>query len=119
MTRKKTKQKKKTANKSNWWVYMLLTNQNKIYTGITTNVKNRLAEHLSGPNGAKSLKGKGPFQLLLQKKAGDRSKASSIEWYIKKLNRNEKESLIAGKLSWKSLLAGIQFRKSLKQSEKA
>lgn len=99
----------KMAN--SWWVYMLLTKQNKIYTGITVDIDKRFKEHEEGRYGAKCLKGKGPLQLLFKKKVGDRSKASRIEWHIKQLKRPEKEALITGSLRWQSFIYTIS-RKS-------
>ena len=55
------------------------------YVGITTDLNRRLAQHnglLSG--GAKSTRGKGPFEILYYINAKDRSDASKFECEIKK-----------------------------------
>lgn len=85
---------------SNWFVYMVRTASGAIYTGITTDVSRRLAEHQAGaPKGARSLRGKGPLELVFYSQAGDRSHASKLEWHIKQWPRQRKEALVQGKLS--------------------
>jgi len=56
-------------------------------------VARRLAQHESG-KGAKFLRGKGPLELVYQKKIGSRSDALKAESTIKKLTKTEKEKLI-------------------------
>jgi len=69
-----------------------------LYTGITTDVARRFAEHRenSGP-GAKYLRGRGPLVLVFQKKLGSRSLALGVESKIKKLSKVRKEELIRTK----------------------
>lgn len=83
--------------KSDWFVYILKTAGGALYTGITTDVKRRMEEHGNSVKGAKSLRGKGPLQLVWQKPVSDRSEASVLEARIKKLKRQDKEKLAAGK----------------------
>ncbi len=95
--------KKKAA--SIWWLYMIRTRLNSIYTGISTDVERRFAEHSSSSNkSARSLKGKGPLVLLLKKKIGSKSMASKVEWHIKHLSKLQKENLVNGKLKWSSAI---------------
>ncbi len=101
----KTTSKKQTADV--YWVYMLKTSEDKIYTGIAKNVKKRIEEHSHGKVGAKSLKGKGPFVLLFKKKIGNRSQASIVEWHIKQLTRKQKEEIVASKIYWKTFLSSF------------
>ncbi|MBU2874934.1 GIY-YIG nuclease family protein [Marinobacter salexigens] len=85
---------------SEWFVYMVRTARGALYTGITTDVPRRFAEHQAGaPKGARSLRGKGPLELVLSLPAGDRSRASKLEWHIKQWPRQRKEALVLGKLS--------------------
>ncbi|WP_417501694.1 GIY-YIG nuclease family protein [Marinobacter sp.] len=85
---------------SEWFVYMVRTARGALYTGITTDVPRRFAEHQAGaPKGARSLRGKGPLELVLSLPAGDRSRASKLEWYIKQWPRQRKEALVLGKLN--------------------
>jgi putative endonuclease len=97
------------AKKSVWVVYILQTTGGLLYTGITTNLARRLAEHarsgVGSGKGAKSLRGKGPLTLVYQLAARDRSEASRLEARIKKLSRADKERLIEGD---RSLLGWIK-----------
>jgi putative endonuclease len=81
---------------SSWFVYVLRTSAGHLYTGITTDVDRRLAEHSGGARGARSLRGKGPLTLVFQHPAANRSEASRLEARIKKLGRADKERLVAG-----------------------
>lgn len=83
-----------------WFVYMIRTARGALYTGITTDVERRFGEHQAGaPKGARSLRGKGPLTLVFQAPAGDRSRASRLEWHIKRWPRPRKEALARGLLS--------------------
>lgn len=85
---------------ADWFVYMVRTAKGSLYTGITTDVERRLHEHqVGGPRGARSLRGKGPLQLVFSAAAGDRSRASRLEWHIKQWPRLRKEALARGELS--------------------
>ena len=76
-----------------WCVYMLLCDDNTIYTGITNDLKKRFDNHLSG-KGAKYLRGRKPLEIVYTENFKNRSMATKREIKIKKLNRNEKEALI-------------------------
>ncbi len=90
--------------KTVWSLYLIKTAQNKIYTGISTDVERRFQEHQSGSNlAAKSLRGKGPLSLEFFTKVGDRSEASRLEYRIKNLARSKKEKIISGELSIQDL----------------
>ncbi|WP_303285114.1 GIY-YIG nuclease family protein [Marinobacter sp. SS8-8] len=85
---------------ANWFVYMVRTARGALYTGITTDVARRFQEHQAGaPKGARSLRGKGPLELVFSSAAGDRSRASKLEWHIKQWSRPRKEALARGELS--------------------
>lgn len=85
---------------SDWFVYMVRTANGALYTGISTDVSRRFAEHQAGaPKGARSLRGKGPLELVFYAPAGDRSRASKLEWQIKQWPRPRKEALVMGALS--------------------
>ena len=74
-----------------WSVYLLRCGNGALYTGISTNVSRRLAEHREGNGkGAKYLRGKGPLQLVFQKTIGERGIALSVEGSIKKLSKARK-----------------------------
>ena len=78
-----------------WHLYILRCYDGSLYTGITTNVDRRFAEHQGkGKMGAKFLRGRGPLVLVFQKKLGSRSLALGVESKIKKLSKAGKEELI-------------------------
>ncbi len=68
-------------------------------------VERRFQEHQAGPRGAKYLRGKAPLKLEFVESAGDRSSASRAEYRVKKLDRESKEELIAGRYSLAELMA--------------
>lgn len=73
-------------------IYLLRCRDGSIYTGITTDVARRLAEHEDGARGARYLRGKGPFELIYQREVGSRSVASRLEHRIKQLSPQEKQN---------------------------
>jgi putative endonuclease len=80
-------------NEVEWFLYLIRCKGGQLYTGITTNIERRLAEHQSG-KGAKYLRGKTPLQLVFQQKIGSRSEALKIEAAVKKWPKVEKEKMI-------------------------
>lgn len=76
-----------------WFIYLIRCRHGSLYTGITTDVARRFAEHESG-KGAKFLRGKAPLTLVFQQAIGSRSAALMAEAAIKKLSRAEKEHII-------------------------
>ncbi len=82
----------------NWQVYIVQTAAGLLYTGISTDPVRRLREHESGKKGARSLRGKGPLQIVFTWLVADRSAASILEARIKRLTRAEKLQLISGEL---------------------
>jgi putative endonuclease len=79
-----------------WYLYMLRCRDGTLYTGITTDVERRLAEHRrSGSPGSKYLKGRAPLTLMLKEKVGDRRMALKAENMVKRLSKAQKEKIIA------------------------
>jgi len=74
---------------------MIRCGDGSLYTGITTDVARRFGEHLAGNTGSKYLRGRAPLELVLEHVVGDRSRASKIEYRIKKLSRSEKEKIVS------------------------
>ena len=95
---------------ASWWVYMIRADGHSLYTGVTTDIERRLAEHkaeTSGPyRGAKALKGKRNLKLVFSFAAADQSQALKLEYAIKQLPNARKEALVAGQLPIGELLAG-------------
>ena len=79
---------------SDWYVYLVRCADGTLYTGITTDVPRRLEEHELGRRGAKYLRGRGPLELVFDKKVGGREQALSVERRIKRLPKRLKESLV-------------------------
>jgi putative endonuclease len=78
-----------------WYVYIIRCSDESLYTGITTDVARRFAEHqANGRGGSKYLRGRAPLNLVLQTRIGDKGLALKVENRIKKLLRREKEELI-------------------------
>lgn len=77
-----------------WSVYMLRCSDGTLYTGITTEVERRLAEHNGPDKGAKYTRSRQPVTLVYRKSTKNRSEASKMEYAIKKMDRKAKEKLI-------------------------
>ena len=78
-----------------WYVYLVRCRSGSLYTGITTDVSRRFAEHQKNTRkAAKSLRGKVPLKLVLRKKVGSKGLALKVEDQIKKLPKMRKEQLI-------------------------
>ena len=89
-----------------WYLYMIRLENNHLYTGITTDIERRFAEHQSG-KGAKYLRGKGRMRLVFTDKIGDHSTALKMELRIKKMPKSEKERLINGDRNIRDEFASI------------
>lgn len=88
-----------------WFLYLVRTRSGALYTGITTDVERRFAEHQSGgPRAARSLRGKGPLTLAFSEKVGDRTRAAQLEYALKQWPRARKEALVAGRLQLTELV---------------
>lgn len=74
---------------------MLLCADNTLYTGITTDLKRRVAEHNGGAAGAKYTRARRPVKLVYSKRYPDRSRASIAEASMKKLSRIEKMAFMS------------------------
>lgn len=77
-----------------YFVYILKCDNDSLYTGITTDVGRRLAEHKSG-KGARYTRSKGAREIVHVERKKNRSTASKREAEIKKMSRTEKLALIA------------------------
>jgi len=77
-----------------WFVYIIQSTDQSLYTGITTDITRRWNEHLSSPKGAKFFRGRKPEKLLFVLEQEGRSEATKTEISIKKLKRSDKLKLI-------------------------
>ena len=78
-----------------YYLYILKCADESLYTGITTDLKRRVAEHNGvGKKGAKYTAARRPVKIVYSKKFKNRSMASKKEAEIKSLNRAEKLLII-------------------------
>lgn len=76
-----------------YYLYILLCNDNSLYTGITNNIESRLEMHRIG-KGSKYVRSRLPFKHIYTEELEDKSEALKREIVIKKMSRGEKiESL--------------------------
>lgn len=80
---------------THWFVYMIRTSDEQVYTGITTDMARRWREHESGKLGARYFRGRKPVQLCYLEMDHNRSTASQREYAIKALSSAAKKQLIA------------------------
>lgn len=83
------------ADKDRWHVYLLRCADDSLYTGVTKDLEQRLAQHNAG-KGAKYTRGRRPVALVWSQSAESHGEALRQEILIKKLGRAEKLRLIVG-----------------------
>jgi putative endonuclease len=80
---------------SDWYIYLIKCSDGSLYTGISTDVGRRFAQHQkAGYAGSKYLKGRGPLTIVLQSRVGCKSTALKVERMIKRLSHPAKVKLI-------------------------
>jgi len=85
-----------TASGTAWCVYMLRCADGTLYTGITTDVARRVAEHNGdGGPGARYTRSRRPVELVHVEAAANRAEAARREAAIKRLDRSRKLALCA------------------------
>jgi len=77
-----------------YFVYLLLCKDRTIYTGITTDVARRFAEHKAG-TASYYTSARGASKMLYVERYKNRSSASKREAEIKKMKRAKKLALIS------------------------
>lgn len=103
----------------NWYVYIIQTEIPTLYTGITTDVERRFAEHLDMFNGKPSAKGAKyfrrtkPIEVVYRERCENRSEASKREAAIKRMKTAQKQSLIKN-ISGSLGFQGVDRKKSLR-----
>jgi len=81
----------------NWFLYILRCADETLYTGITTDLTRRVAEHNSG-RGARYTAGRRPVALLAAWRFPNRGAAQRAEARFRRLSRTRKLALIAQEL---------------------
>nr|WP_320114701.1 GIY-YIG nuclease family protein [uncultured Desulfuromonas sp.] len=77
----------------NWLVYIIRCRDNSLYTGITTDLERRFAQHAGG-RGARYFRGHEPIEVVYRESGHSRSSASRREAAIKRLKAADKWRLI-------------------------
>lgn len=85
------------TKKKSWFVYMIRTEKDRLYTGIAVDVERRFEEHFGlRKGGAKFFRSDKPSAIVYVEICKDRSQASIREAAIKKMSRLQKETLLKG-----------------------
>ena len=77
-----------------WQVYIIEADDGSLYTGVTTDLERRFAEHANGRRGARYFNGRRPVRIVYAEPVQDRSAACRREAEIKSLSRAEKLRLL-------------------------
>jgi putative endonuclease len=79
---------------SKWYVYIIRASDDSLYTGVTTNVERRFAEHGHPDKRARYFRGRTPLAVVYTEHLENRSSAQRREAEIKKLTRKGKLELV-------------------------
>lgn len=94
-----------------YYTYILRCEDDSLYTGITTDVLRRFNEHKNKDGkGAKYTLSKTPKSVEIVFSSENRSRASSLEFHVKKLTKSQKEELIKTKNLSKLLGGKIEVK---------
>ena len=78
-----------------YFVYILRTSSNTLYTGQTNNLEKRIKEHQGkGSRSAKYIRYFSSIKLVYSEEYSTRSESLRREWMLKKLTKAKKEELI-------------------------
>ena len=114
---------------ASWSLYLIRTRTGTLYTGITTDVAQRFKAHQGEEKagkekegeekagakyrGAKYLKAKGPLTLVYQVEIGSHSLAAKAEYWLKKLTKTKKETVVAAQPDKAALLKLLKIQQHL------
>ncbi len=76
-----------------YYVYILETEDNKLYCGYTDDVEKRFQSHING-TGAKYTRAHKPVKIVFKQEFETKSDAMKEEYRIKHLSRSEKLKLL-------------------------
>ncbi len=94
----------------NWSIYMLRCKNGALYTGICTDVRRRVGEHLAGGSkAARYTRQFGPIQLVYDTMIGEMSLALKVEKRIKKLSKRKKELIVLQGLQSQALIEFLKL----------
>ena len=78
-----------------YYFYIVRCADNSLYSGITTNLEKRIAEHNSGDGkGSKYTRAKRPVHLVYSEQYPDRGVSTRREAEVKKWPKAKKEGLV-------------------------
>ena len=84
-----------TTTQNNWLIYILKCGDGSLYCGIKNNLEKRLKKHKGKiKGGTKYTRSHWPCKLVYKEKSGSRSEALKREAIIKKMSKDEKQTLI-------------------------
>ncbi len=83
-----------TSSQPEHYIYIVECSDGTYYTGYTTDVDRRVAEHNDG-EGARYTRGRRPVELVHVESFGTQSAAMQREHAVKQLRRAAKEQLVA------------------------
>ena len=81
-----------------WYLYLIECEDGSLYTGITTDVERRYAQHVAG-KGARYTRMKKPVRLVGFRECGTKSEALKAEVLMKKTPRHQKSTSLQGVLN--------------------
>lgn len=92
-----------------WHLYVVRTVDGFLYTGISTDVARRFAEHTAmGRKSARFLRTRKPLCIAFSQAIGNRPLALRVERHFKALSKKDKEQIVsAGSLAFDSESGGI------------
>lgn len=73
-----------------WYLYLIECEDGSLYTGITTDVERRYAQHVAG-KGARYTRMKKPVRLVGFRECGSKSEALKAELFLKKQPAEQKQ----------------------------
>ena len=80
-----------------YYTYLLRCEDGSIYTGITTDLERRAAEHFSSRTNARYTRSRRAVRMEAAFRSRGRAAAARLEYRIKRLTHGEKERIIAEK----------------------
>lgn len=73
---------------SRWYVYIVECEDGSLYTGVTTDPKRRLAEHMAG--GCRYTRARRAARMLRSRRCQSKVRAYQYEWRLKRATRAQK-----------------------------
>jgi putative endonuclease len=93
-----------------WHVYLVRCRDGSLYCGIASDVADRVARHNAGRGARYIVPSRRPVECVWRRAVADKSRALSLEYWVKRLKAEEKRALAGGEFVVRS---GRQRRWSL------